>query len=85
MDALICYIVIISNLFSPAPLTYEYTTDITSAAKMEKASTSKLTYFLEKLEVSSEPGLTNAQLMLTNDDLKPGMPIISVAEEQGPH
>ena len=40
---------------------------------MEKASPSKFTHFLEKLEASSEPGLTNAQLMLTNDDLKPGM------------
>lgn len=26
-----------------------------------------------KLAVSNEPGLTNAQLMLTNHDLKPGM------------
>jgi hypothetical protein len=27
---------------------------------------------LEKLAVAQEPGLTNAQLMLTNHDLKPG-------------
>lgn len=27
---------------------------------------------LDKLAVPSEPGLTNAQLMLTNHDLKPG-------------
>lgn len=28
--------------------------------------------YLAKLETSHEPGLTNAQLMLRNDDLKPG-------------
>jgi hypothetical protein len=28
--------------------------------------------FLQKLETDSEAGLTNAQLLLTNDDLKPG-------------
>lgn len=27
---------------------------------------------LDKLAVHSEPGLTTAQLMLVNDDLKPG-------------
>jgi hypothetical protein len=27
---------------------------------------------LDKLAVAQEPGLTNAQLMLTNHDLKPG-------------
>ena len=27
---------------------------------------------LDKIAVSQEPGLTNAQLMLTNHDLKPG-------------
>jgi hypothetical protein len=26
----------------------------------------------EKLKVPSEPGLSNAQLMLTNEDLRPG-------------
>ena len=28
--------------------------------------------FARKLAVESEPGLTNAQLLLTNHDLKPG-------------
>lgn len=28
--------------------------------------------WVEKLEVPSEPGLTNTQLMLTNHDLRPG-------------
>lgn len=28
---------------------------------------------LEKIAVAQEPGLTNAQLMLVNHDLKPGM------------
>ena len=27
---------------------------------------------MDKIAVSQEPGLTNAQLMLTNDDLRPG-------------
>lgn len=27
---------------------------------------------LKKLEVENEPGLSNGQLMLTNDDLRPG-------------
>ncbi|KAH8698465.1 putative uridine permease Fui1 [Talaromyces proteolyticus] len=31
-------------------------------------------HYLDKLAVSSEPGLTNAQLMLTNDDLRPVEP-----------
>lgn len=39
---------------------------------MEKLNDSKAGRFLKKLEVESEPGLTNAQLMLTNHDLKPG-------------
>jgi hypothetical protein len=39
---------------------------------MEKIKDSKIARFVDKLAVSSEPGLTNAQLMLTNYDLKPG-------------
>ncbi|KAJ6105011.1 hypothetical protein N7486_003700 [Penicillium sp. IBT 16267x] len=30
----------------------------------------KLQYWLEKLQVPTEPGLSTAQLMLTNDDLR---------------
>lgn len=33
---------------------------------------SKLKWILNKAAVSNEPGLTNAQLMLTNNDLRPG-------------
>lgn len=40
---------------------------------MEKLSTSRARHYMRKLAVSSEPGLTNAQLMLTNYDLKPGI------------
>lgn len=40
---------------------------------MEKIKDTKIARFVDKLAVSSEPGLTNAQLMLTNHDLKPGM------------
>jgi NCS1 family nucleobase:cation symporter-1 len=39
---------------------------------MEKVKSTKLAYWANKLAVESEPGLTNAQLMLNNDDLKPG-------------
>jgi NCS1 family nucleobase:cation symporter-1 len=39
---------------------------------MEKVKSTKLAHFLNKLAVESEPGLTNAQLMLNNHDLKPG-------------
>ena len=42
------------------------------AAIMEKLRESKVARIANKLAVSSEPGLTNAQLMLTNFDLKPG-------------
>lgn len=38
---------------------------------MEKVRESKIGCFFEKLAVDSEPGLTNAQLMLNNHDLKP--------------
>ena len=41
-------------------------------AVMEKARASEVARIVNKLAVSSEPGLTNAQLMLTNFDLKPG-------------
>jgi hypothetical protein len=33
---------------------------------MEKAKNTKLAYYVDKLAVESEPGLTNAQLMLNN-------------------
>jgi len=42
---------------------------------MEKVKSTKFAHFVEKLAVESEPGLTNAQLMLNNHDLKPGMHI----------
>jgi len=41
-------------------------------AKMEVEKPSKFRRFANKVAVQSEPGLTNAQLMLTNFDLKPG-------------
>lgn len=34
---------------------------------------------VDKLAVESEPGLTNAQLLLTNHDLKPGRLHLSIA------
>ena len=39
---------------------------------MEKVRNSKAGRLVDKLAVESEPGLTNAQLLLTNFDLKPG-------------
>ena len=41
---------------------------------MDKVRNSKLARFVDKLAVESEPGLTNAQLMLANEDLKPVEP-----------
>ena len=41
---------------------------------MEKLKPTQLAYFLDKIAVDSEPGLTNAQLMLNNHDLKPVEP-----------
>lgn len=41
---------------------------------MEKLENSRLAHFANKLAVESEPGLTNAQLMLHNFDLKPVEP-----------
>jgi cytosine/uracil/thiamine/allantoin permease len=41
---------------------------------MEKVKSTKLAHFVDKLAVKSEPGLTNAQLMLNNHDLKPVEP-----------
>ncbi|KAK5112084.1 hypothetical protein LTR85_011665 [Meristemomyces frigidus] len=41
---------------------------------MEKVRNSEFSRFLDKLAVASEPGLTTAQLMLTNEDLKPVEP-----------
>lgn len=39
---------------------------------MEKVKNTKIGYLADRLAVESEPGLTNAQLMLNNHDLKPG-------------
>jgi len=41
---------------------------------MEKVKNTRLAYWANKLAVESEPGLTNAQLMLNNHDLKPVEP-----------
>jgi len=41
---------------------------------MEKVRNSKFAHFIDKLAVESEPGLTTAQLMLANEDLKPVEP-----------
>ena len=38
---------------------------------MEKVKSTRIAHFVDKLAVDSEPGLTNAQLMLNNHDLKP--------------
>ena len=43
---------------------------------MERLKGSKARYYAGKLAVEAEPGLTNAQLMLTNHDLKPGIPYL---------
>jgi NCS1 family nucleobase:cation symporter-1 len=40
---------------------------------MERVKSTRLAHLVDKLAVDSEPGLTNAQLMLNNHDLRPGM------------
>ena len=37
----------------------------------------QLKFWLKKLQVPTEPGLSTAQLMLTNDDLRPGKTMAS--------
>lgn len=59
------------------PLTLSRVTQFKSSSRlavaMEKMRDSKLVRMVDKLQVSgAEPGLTHAQLMLTNFDLKPG-------------
>jgi hypothetical protein len=46
----------------------------TSSIIMGKFQISKGRYYLDKLAIESEPGLTTTQLMLTNHDLKPVEP-----------
>jgi NCS1 family nucleobase:cation symporter-1 len=60
--------------FSPSPLHSFFSRRFHFyKAIMEKTRSSKFRHYARKLAVESEPGLTNAQLMLTNHDLKPGM------------
>ena len=54
-------------------------------AAMEKISNSKVGRFAKKLEVENEDGLTNAQLMLTNHDLKPGTIEMSAIDKLQAH
>lgn len=39
---------------------------------MESTKRTRAARLMDKLAIESEPGLSNAQLMLTNHDLKPG-------------
>ncbi|KAL1969420.1 hypothetical protein VTN77DRAFT_8858 [Rasamsonia byssochlamydoides] len=41
---------------------------------MTTISSSKARYYIDKLAITSEPGLTSAQLLLTNHDLRPVEP-----------
>ena len=43
-----------------------------SRLSLSSFTMSRIKQLLEKLEVANEPGLSNAQLMLTNNDLRPG-------------
>ena len=60
------------SAFSTTPRTSKQRSWVRIAFDMEKLRDSKVSRFLDKVAVDSEPGLTNAQLMLTNFDLKPG-------------
>lgn len=65
---------------------------------MEKVKKSKVAHWANKLAVESEPGLTTAQLMLYNHDLKPvcsdrrfenvlfsNMPRLNLSADNGAH
>jgi cytosine/uracil/thiamine/allantoin permease len=41
---------------------------------MEKVKRTRVAHYVDRFAVESQPGLTNAQLMLTNHDLKPVEP-----------
>ncbi len=41
---------------------------------MNRLKNSKMSKFMDKIAVESEPGLTGRQLLLTNEDLKPVEP-----------
>jgi NCS1 family nucleobase:cation symporter-1 len=41
---------------------------------MDRLNNSKMSHFMDKIAVESEPGLTGRQLLLTNEDLKPVEP-----------
>jgi NCS1 family nucleobase:cation symporter-1 len=41
---------------------------------MNRLKNSKMSHFIQKIAVESEPGLTGKQLLLTNEDLKPVEP-----------
>jgi hypothetical protein len=60
---------IIKVFLSPSLPHSIYTTEYTRFLYL---TMSKLKWILKKLEVENEPGLSNAQLMLTNSDLRPG-------------
>jgi hypothetical protein len=40
---------------------------------LKQSYCTKLKWILDKAAVENEPGLTNAQMMLTNNDLRPGV------------
>jgi hypothetical protein len=58
------------RVFSSLPLPLQQR----STSTMSRFRGSKASRLLDKLQTESEPGLTNAQLMLTNYDLKPVEP-----------
>lgn len=62
--------IVAAGVFNLLPLNLQYCFIDT----MEEIKHSKAATLLAKLQTSSEPGLTNAQLMLTNHDLKPVEP-----------
>ncbi|KAI9729461.1 MAG: hypothetical protein M1834_006842 [Cirrosporium novae-zelandiae] len=65
-------------LLTESPSAYSRDTEVLDSARpatiMERVKSSRIAHYVDKLAVSHEPGLTNAQLMLTNEDLKPVEP-----------
>lgn len=74
------FLLLVSSLVATSlPCSFEAPDDSTDDGV---TMASKMAAVLRKLETDNEPGLTAAQLMLTNHDLKPGVywpPLASVA------
>ena len=68
---------VISSIISSTPSDAEFELESLvpkDTTTMQRLKSSRLAHWSDKLATSSEPGLTNAQLLLVNHDLKPVEP-----------